>query len=529
MLRVVIADDEARVCSLIRILIDWETLDLELAGIAANGVEALELIGREHADILITDIRMPGCSGLELIEKAKALVPELEIVIISGYAHFEYAQQAIRFGVSEYLLKPISQQQINDTLKKLAERCRSRSSADSEICRLRKSSEEDARQLQSHLIRDLFSGSIGQTDADSLWKKYRISASTACLQLVLLQSDYEEANVSAAALRIVEEKMLNACGMALEDVCPLLLMDSADGLVGILLGFAEKDRDEIRTRLRKCLHQLCAYMEMYDGFDFTMAIGALFSSMDQIQKAYAEACTILRERLICGTGRILDTLPMPSAWYVGSSLEPLRQALNGLPMDGADREIVRELEKLEQEVSSRKDLRGEDVYALVNDAARMLLRQPQIADGEEKLRKFSRQAAHTGQMKKLFAMLKTMAQEETRLVIEQQRSASARPIRQAQDYVRKHFAEPITLEKVCEEVGFSVSYFSVLYKKETGENFQHFVTRVRIDRARELLAHTGLSVSEICELVGYSDIKYFTQTFKKETGLSPAQYRKLYG
>ena len=346
---------------------------------------------------------------------------------------------------------------------------------------------------------------------------------------MLLQSDYDEADVSSAALRIVEDRMLNVCGTALEDVCPLCMTGAEDGLVGMLLGFSEKDRDEVRARLRKSLHQLCAYMEMYEGFDFTMAIGPLFSGTDHLQEACAETRTILRERLICGTGRILDTLPLPSAWHIGGSLEPLRHALNGLPMEGADREIVRELEKLEQEVGSRKDLRGEDVYDLAISAAGMLLRHPQIADGDEKLRRFTRQAAHTGQMKKLFAMLRTTAQEEARLAVEQQRSADARPIRQAQDYVRKHFAEPITLERVCEEVGFSVSYFSALYKKETGENFQHFVTRVRIDRARELLAQTGLPVSEICGLVGYSDIKYFTQTFKKETELSPAQYRKLYG
>ena len=88
---------------------------MEVAGLAENGPEALELIERERPDILITDIRMPGCDGLELIRRAKELRPELEIVIISGYAHFEYAQTAIRYGVGNYLLKPIKKDELMET------------------------------------------------------------------------------------------------------------------------------------------------------------------------------------------------------------------------------------------------------------------------------------------------------------------------------------------------------------------------------------------------------------------------------
>ena len=529
MLKVVIADDEARVCSLIQVLIDWDALGLELAGTAANGFEALELIEREHADILITDIRMPGCSGLELIEKAKAVSPRLEIVIISGYAHFEYAQQAIRFGVSDYLLKPISQQQINDTLSKLAERCRDSRTADSEILELRKSSQENTRQLQARLIQDLLSGSFTSADPAVLRKEYCFAADTECLLPVLLQIDYDESAVSAEALRIVEEKALSTFERELEGTCPTLAASSAGGQGGLLLGYAEKDRDAVRNQLRKCLHQLCAYIEMYDSLDFSMAIGPVITDVSKIRDAFAAARAIACERLICGTGRILDVPPPPSVWKPAESLNPFRQALNELPKPGSDALLIRELDRLEQEVCGRTDLRGGDVYELVLSAARMLLQQPGIADRAEKLQRFTRCVLHTGRMKKLFEMLKALTREEAGALIEEQRSANTRPIRQAQDYVRKHYREPITLEKICDEVGFSVSYFSALYKKETGENFQHFVTRVRVDRARELLTQTALPVSEICDLVGYSDIKYFTQTFKKETELSPAQYRKLYG
>ena len=529
MLKVIIADDEARVCSLIHILIDWDALGLELAGTASNGVEALELLDRERADILITDIRMPGLSGLELIERAKAVAPKLEIVIISGYAHFEYAQQAIRFGVSDYLLKPINQQQINDTLMKLAARCRDSRSIDSEMEVLRKSSEADARQLQSRLMQDLLSGALTQTDPKALWEKYRFRPDAECFQLVLLQIDYDEADVSSAALRIVEDKAASTCRRELAEACPVLLIQASEGPGVLLLGFPARNREEVRKLLRKCLHHLCAYVEMYGSIDFSMAVSPVFSDVRQLGAAFQSTRAILAERLVCGTGRILDTLPPLSSWKTDGALKPYRQALNDLPQSQSGEAIARELDLLEEKACGWQDIRGEDVYDLILTAARLLHQQPQVEDGIEKSRQFAGRIAHIGKMKQLFSALKSLVAEETKRMIERQRSVNTRPIRQAQDYVQRHYRESITLEKVCEEVGFSVSYFSSLYKKETGENFLHYLTRVRIDRARDLLVHTSLPVSEICALVGYSDLKHFTQTFRKETELSPGQYRKLYG
>ena len=110
MIRVIIADDEKLICRLVQALADWDSLGMEVAGTAENGLEALQLVEALEPDILITDIRMPGCDGLELIRRAKELRPQLEVVIISGYAHFEYAQSAIQFGVGNYLLKPIKKE-----------------------------------------------------------------------------------------------------------------------------------------------------------------------------------------------------------------------------------------------------------------------------------------------------------------------------------------------------------------------------------------------------------------------------------
>lgn len=116
MIKVIIADDEKRICTLIAKLINWDDMEMTLVGTANNGIETLELIKTEKPDIVITDIRMPGYDGLEMIERAKKINKDLEFIIISGYSHFEYAKKAIGYGVKDYLLKPINQEELSNSL-----------------------------------------------------------------------------------------------------------------------------------------------------------------------------------------------------------------------------------------------------------------------------------------------------------------------------------------------------------------------------------------------------------------------------
>ncbi len=156
MQKVMIADDEERICRLIEALVDWKALDMEVAAVAHNGLEALEFADRFRPDILITDIRMPGCSGLELIEKVKKRMPELEIIIISGYAHFEYAKSAIKFGVGEYLLKPINKAELTMTLERLRAKIEARLREKEDIQQMEQKSRHDVLRLRELLLERLF-------------------------------------------------------------------------------------------------------------------------------------------------------------------------------------------------------------------------------------------------------------------------------------------------------------------------------------------------------------------------------------
>ena len=189
MQKVIIADDEERICRLIEALVDWRALDMEVAAIAHNGLEAAELVGQLCPDILITDIRMPGCSGLELIERVKKERPELEIIIISGYAHFDYAKSAIKFGVGEYLLKPINKAELTMTLERLRAKidCRIREREDKQ--QLERKSKNDVRRLRDLLLERLREQKEEPLSLERLREEYYLDVQPGCFQAIWLKID----------------------------------------------------------------------------------------------------------------------------------------------------------------------------------------------------------------------------------------------------------------------------------------------------------------------------------------------------
>lgn len=117
MLRLIIVDDEKIIRESIRSLIDWESLGIEVVGVCKNGLEAYDAILDSYPDIVLTDIKMPGLSGLELIEKLNDTRENIQFIILSGYSEFEYAKQAMRFGIRHYLLKPCNENQIIEAIE----------------------------------------------------------------------------------------------------------------------------------------------------------------------------------------------------------------------------------------------------------------------------------------------------------------------------------------------------------------------------------------------------------------------------
>ena len=341
MLKVVIADDEARVCQLILMLADWDGLGMEVAGVASNGLEALELVERLRPDILITDIRMPGCHGLELIERAKDKFPQLEIIIISGYAHFEFAQTAIKHGVGDYLIKPIKREELMATLEKLGQRCRQRNQSATEMEQLRRSNQETENLLRLRLPLDILNQRLESTAEGALWETYRFRPESGLYQPALLKIDVPSGCFSTATMAVIQEKTTTIFQRELRGVCGETLMAFQAGWGCCLLGFAAGEQNAVRKHLRSCLNQLLAQRSMFGAVEFSLALGPAVSRIGDLPASARTARQVAANRLTEGTGRLLEGIPKPTGWDRSRALEQYRRKIER-GMEGLDGQLLDE-------------------------------------------------------------------------------------------------------------------------------------------------------------------------------------------
>lgn len=531
MQKVIIADDEERICRLIEALVDWESLDMEVAAVAHNGLEAAELVGRIQPDILITDIRMPGCSGLELIEKVKKEQPELEIIIVSGYAHFEYAKSAIRYGVGEYLLKPINREELRATLERLKARVENRRREREGRQQMEEKSRSDVQRLRELLLEQLLEQKAGDLSLQTLRREYYLEMQPGCFQGICLKIDGSEEELREESKEIVTERAARLLESSLKPKCFDLLGKEQDwgGYIGIL-NYGRESQEEIRRVLKDCLNQLESGKELYGEITFSMAAGSVAQEPQEMAGSLREASAIIEERLVKGTGRLLEYIPEgPSALHEKGLLEKYLRTVTGAIEIMSEEEAKKALEQVKAGVAKVRDVRGYEVLELVSSCGGLFLSQVESKDRREKLQRFTDKCRRCGSQEALFQVLSDLQETYIRELLQQRESDMVRPVRQAKQYIQNHFSEPITQEEVSSAVGLSSTYFSALFKKEEGEGFAKYLTGVRMEQAKVLLRESNSSVSEICRKVGYNDLKNFTHNFERATGLKPSAYRKLYG
>lgn len=529
MLKVIVADDEKRICRLICMLADWEALGMEVVETATNGLEALEAIRQHQPDILITDIHMPGCNGLELIARAKELQPELEIIIVSGYAYFDYAQSAIKHGVGEYLLKPIKKEELMASLCKLGQRCQERRSAAQEVHTLREDFQEQITKQQEQFVCDLMNKQVEDLSEDAIAQRYHLKWTGGDFVAFVLKIDYAPETFTDASIEVILDKARSVLNGFLSPICDFLLMhfEKTEGC-GILC-VPDRHQGALRKALREAVNQLTAQKPMFGAIAFSAGLGPVVSDTRELPLTLKAARYSVLERLREGAGRLYEPLSERNTVDTDNLLQRYCSLISHA-IDQLDENAAAQcVDQMEREAVTTTGITGKAMLDLVEAAGRMFILRCSFPQQEKLVERYELCCRQSSSAAALFDQLRKMQTEQLLRMRAERETEASRPIRAAKKYVQEHFQESITLEDVSAKVGFSPSYFSVLFKKETGEGFSKYLTNVRMERAKELLQETDYPVAEVCREVGYSDAKHFVQTFRKATGLNPAQYRKLYG
>lgn len=535
-IKVFLVEDEMVIRRGIKNSIDWEKEGYIFCGEASDGELAYPMIIKEKPDILITDIRMPFMDGLELCKLVKKELPNIKILILSGYDEFDYAKEAIRLGVTEYLLKPISSGKLLEALNGVSESIR-REKEDKDLVRkymeeMRENTEHEKQKFFEQMI----AGNLSMADALETGKKYEMNLSAGMYNLLLFRFTLGEENRKSGELLGEAEYAIEKLTERLEYVFEF--HRGVEGWAFLLMADNEEQMSERVKELSKDLEEI---MKNYSTIAYFGGIGQPVARLRELEESFREAERALAARFTMELNRII-------------SVEDIRMAQNVDTLDDIEITSFGEIEKtrtmLEKFLNNgAEDEIDEFVDVYINELPEenlksVLMRQYIIMDAYIVMMSFCEKIegiegemqAQSEELKNSMKTIQTLEEIKNYIrmllkkIIGVRDTISGRRysdiIEIAKDQIRKtYMSDEISLNTIAAEVGMSPSYFSSIFSKEMGKTFVEYLTEIRMDRAKELLMCSSMKTSEIGYEVGYKDPHYFSYIFKKTQNCTPKEFR----
>lgn len=535
-IKVFLVEDEMVIRRGIKNSIDWEKEGYIFCGEASDGELAYPMIIKEKPDILITDIRMPFMDGLELCKLVKKELPNIKILILSGYDEFDYAKEAIRLGVTEYLLKPISSGKLLEALNGVSESIR-REKEDKDLVRkymeeMRENTEHEKQKFFEQMI----AGNLSMADALETGKKYEMNLSAGMYNLLLFRFTLGEENRKSGELLGEAEYAIEKLTERLEYVFEF--QRGVEGWAFLLMADNEEQMSERVKELSKDLEEI---MKNYSTIAYFGGIGQPVARLRELEESFREAERALAARFTMELNRII-------------SVEDIRMAQNVDTLDDIEITSFGEIEKtrtmLEKFLNNgAEDEIDEFVDVYINELPEenlksVLMRQYIIMDAyivmmsfcekiegiEGEMQAQSEELKNSMKTSQTLEEIKNYMRMLLKKIIGVRDTISGRRysdiIEIAKDQIRKtYMSDEISLNTIAAEVGMSPSYFSSIFSKEMGKTFVEYLTEIRMDRAKELLMCSSMKTSEIGYEVGYKDPHYFSYIFKKTQNCTPKEFR----
>jgi len=517
--KVFFVEDEIITRQGIRDNVDWQASGFEFCGEAADGEMALPLLRTAQPDVLITDIKMPFMDGLQLSKIMRERMPWVKIIILSGHDEFEYAQQALKLGVTDYLLKPVTVQNLQNALQKLTVQLDQERKEKENLKKFQEQVEENRTTLRERLLFKLVVGAVSPTDVIEQGQVLGLDLSARHYLVVILkielgdrteQYDYDEfQQVQSAVIELAEKN---------PDIF-LLKRDWGD-LILIMKGstpeYLEEERDLLLEEIRR--------MTEKTRFQLTVGLGAIKKELAHICQSFVEA--------LAHTQNVDEHKPgvnqsAERAELLNLDRSAVENYLHYGAKDGFDEFFSAYLRPL-GETTLKSNLIKNYIFVDVVLAIAKLVND--LGGDVDKV------IPELNSIEMTMSNIKTIEQlrEQANKILtsalayrdSQPKGQYKELIRQSKEYIEHQYTDPeLSLNAVAAQANLSASHFSVVFSQETGQNFKEYLTEIRINKAKELLRMTSLRSADIAYQVGYNDPHYFSSVFKKKTGFSPIEFR----
>lgn len=535
--RIILVDDEEEVRKSIIKKIDWENAGFCVVGDAENGEDALEKLEALEPDVILTDIRMPYMDGLTLAERVRQKYPSTKIIIFSGFDDFEYAKQAIKLNVTEYILKPVNVEELTAILKRIKANLDQEIEQKRNVSLLRENYIKNLPILREQFLNDLVSRPMALTAVKERLDEYGIPILNAQKWVAAathlerpegaeLPIHREKDLIPISIMQIVEEKLGAYCRFTI-----FTSSRSPEAELSIIVAI---DEDNSQTGLIDVLGDICKSVRKILEVPITIGIGHSCTSLEDICNSYKDAIDALGYKAIVGSGSTIyinDVEPVSRGklQFGGKDEAELTTAIKFGPKEKIEATVQEIAEKIGD---AKVHFRQCQAYMLSVSNCVVQLAQMYDLDMEEIFENgsdYGETYALIPKVQKIsdFAQWLRSAALSINQAMNQERDNTMKQVmKEAKQYIMDNYQDPeLSVEKICRHLHMSPAYFSTMFKKETGQAYIAYLTQVRLDKAVELLNKTDDKTYVIAAKVGYQEQNYFSYVFKKRFGVSPTKFR----
>ena len=525
MLKVLLVDDEPFILQGLKAIVDWEKEGFTISAMLSNGSEAYEFLKKNQVDLIVTDIKMPQMTGLELLEKIRdEKISDAFCIVLTGFKDFSYIQTAMRYDCMDYLLKPVEKAELTDILRRVFKATDERR----ELIEAQKPME------QAYLARNLMALLFGKFDEKNVnYVKNHLQLSDEISYIDVEMADFtkEDEEFNEGDLRGAQRKMFEAVKDFLKEDEKHCIFDVSRDEKSYDLGLIYCDYLAAKKNKSKAdfLADLRENIRAVTGLNATVFVGKSVAKIDAISKSYASACAL----------KSLEAFRSKKNIYYYEeeiSAEPGQIMILKDNIDG----IIRAIEQDDKDMIAQS---VNDFYSGLNDTAKeetvrlnvnyFLFRLIHIAteldadiNQEEILRFIAEHSFDEGLLRGSSEHMVKFAKEYSDYLVQLRKNVSGGVLLEVEKEIRENFAENLTLRDLGKKYFVNSSYLGQIFQKKHGKSFKDYLTGYRINQAERMLANTDKRITEIAELVGYKDSDYFLKKFIEQNGCTPSKYRK---
>ncbi|AIQ47395.1 hypothetical protein R70723_16985 [Paenibacillus sp. FSL R7-0273] len=513
MFKVLLVDDEVFVRKGLLALIPWESLKFSIVGEADNGAEAMELIQQLEPDLVITDIRMPILDGLELVRSVKeAFFPDPMFIIISGYHDFKYAQQALRYGVHDYILKPIDEEEMSATLRKLSY----------SLGRKKFPALTNDDLTSSAILEALVQGDFHEEDADPFAAALGLEGESGFLYAVTeIHGHLQDKQPTLKQLQSVIQSLER-----IDTRVPV--HEQQPGRFGMLLCTSRIQGGE--TGLMLHLEQLRAGLAEQLNISLSLYAGNPVDTLTAVNLSFKEANEAARHKYAETSGVIMYSAVKEKSLYVFDMSPALTNRLITQLEEGSMDDYLDTVNSMFRQFQEQR-FTSQAVTGSLSRCMTGILSVIKDMDGSEdeilRLKELAERDIELWSLQMLKDHFILAVQEAADYIGRLRKAHSLSGIKPIKQYIDTHYTENISLKSIAAEFYMNAVYLGRLFRKTYGVYFNDYLLELRVGEAKKLLRQSDLRIYEIAGKVGFQSSDYFVTQFEKLEHVSPTEYRNM--